>query len=152
MTEEEYQAWAPRRLRDYAEEKARTRGLALAEAETLAAGDLRKVLPEGRNTPDHFLYAIETATLARAGYLWFVIRDEHGRRNAFVYDIFIDGEFRCQGLGRAAMVLLELEARRLGAAAIGLHVFGGNQVALELYLSLGYLVTDLAMHKDLAGR
>jgi RimJ/RimL family protein N-acetyltransferase len=46
------------------------------------------------------------------------------------------------------MVFAEQEARRLGIPKVALNVFGGNEVARGLYLSLGYLETAVHMEKQ----
>jgi ribosomal protein S18 acetylase RimI-like enzyme len=78
------------------------------------------------------------------------LAERHRDRSiAFVYDIEIDPAFRGSGLGRAAMLLLEDEAKRLGLAEIRLNVFGGNDVARSLYRSLGYDEFAIGMRKRL---
>jgi ribosomal protein S18 acetylase RimI-like enzyme len=47
------------------------------------------------------------------------------------------------------MRLAEDEARSRGIGRIELNVFGGNEVARNLYRSLGYTETSLQMAKDL---
>jgi ribosomal protein S18 acetylase RimI-like enzyme len=47
------------------------------------------------------------------------------------------------------MLLAEDEARRRGLTRIELNVFGGNEVARNLYRSLGYVETSAQMAKDL---
>jgi ribosomal protein S18 acetylase RimI-like enzyme len=48
------------------------------------------------------------------------------------------------------MQLAEVEARSHGLPRIALNVFGGNEVARNLYRSLGYAETSVQMAKDLA--
>ena len=67
----------------------------------------------------------------------------------FIYDVEIDEAHRGKGYGRAAMELAEEQARALGIGRIELNVFGGNEVARKLYLSLGYVETSVQMGKDL---
>ena len=47
------------------------------------------------------------------------------------------------------MQLLEIAAAQHGFYQISLHVFGENRIARELYLSVGYVITDLTMRKKL---
>jgi GNAT superfamily N-acetyltransferase len=82
-----------------------------------------------------------------AGYLWLCDRDGELGHSLFVYAVEIDEDFRGRGLGRAAMVFAEEEARRLGIAKVALNVFGGNAVARHLYLDLGYTETAVHMEK-----
>ena len=67
----------------------------------------------------------------------------------FIYDVEIDEAHRGKGYGRAAMELAEQEANALGIGRIELNVFGGNDVARRLYLSVGYVETSVQMAKDL---
>jgi ribosomal protein S18 acetylase RimI-like enzyme len=68
----------------------------------------------------------------------------------WVWSVALDEEHRGRGLGRAAMLLAEDEARRRGATEIGLNVFGFNDVALGLYRSLGYESVSVQMRKVVA--
>lgn len=47
------------------------------------------------------------------------------------------------------MSLIEQEVTKQGLNRIGLHVFGYNKTAINLYQSLGYETTDLMMEKEL---
>ena len=83
------------------------------------------------------------------GAVWIAPQREISSGAAFIYDIVIDADRRGHGYGRAAMEALEPLARSLGYDRIQLHVFGHNAVARRLYLSLGYLETDIQMEKGL---
>jgi ribosomal protein S18 acetylase RimI-like enzyme len=47
------------------------------------------------------------------------------------------------------MLLAEDEARARGLGRVELNVFGGNEVARDLYRSLGYRESAVQMAKDL---
>ena len=70
------------------------------------------------------------------------------RRALFIYDIYVDPAWRGRGLGRAAMLLADEEARVRGIRRVELNVFGGNAVARRLYLSLGYVERAVLMAQD----
>jgi len=55
------------------------------------------------------------------------------------------------GLGRALMLYLHAEARRRGAPRIRLKVYPENQVAMELYRTLGYVFAAELEHGQLVG-
>jgi ribosomal protein S18 acetylase RimI-like enzyme len=95
------------------------------------------------------LTAIEAESGERAGWIWFAVQGDGRHRRAFLYDILIEERFRGQGLGRAAMLAFEREARERGCARVGLHVFGHNLRAKALYDALGYEVDDWTMTKAL---
>jgi len=145
LREEEYDAFIARGMAFYVDDMVRAgidRDVAQAKADT----DLPQLLPDGLATPNHYMYAIEDDGRF-AGYLWLCDRDGELGHSLFVYAVEVDEEFRGRGLGRAAMEFAEDEAQRLGIAKVALNVFGGNEVARGLYLSLGYTETAVHMEK-----
>jgi ribosomal protein S18 acetylase RimI-like enzyme len=145
LREEEYDAFVARGMAFYVDDMVRAgidRHVAQAKADT----DLPQLLPDGLATPNHYMYAIEDDGRF-AGYLWLCDRDGELGHSLFVYAVEVDEEFRGRGLGRAAMEFAEHEAQRLGIAKVALNVFGGNEVARGLYLSLGYTETAVHMEK-----
>ena len=85
----------------------------------------------------------------RVGELWLCERDGQMFHDLFVYEIRIDSQHRGKGYGKAAMLLAEEEARSRGLDRVSLNVFGGNEVARNLYRSLGYEENAVAMSKKL---
>ena len=146
LREDEYDAFVERGLAFYVEDMVRA-GVDRDVARAKADKDFPLLLPEGLATPGHSMYAIEDDEGRFAGYLWLCDRDGELGHSLFVYAVEIDEAFRGRGLGRAAMVFVEEEARRLGIAKVALNVFGGNAVARGLYLSLGYTETAVHMEK-----
>jgi ribosomal protein S18 acetylase RimI-like enzyme len=145
LREDEYDGFIARGMAFYVDDMVRAgidRDVAQAKADT----DLPQLLPDGLATPNHYMYAIEDEGRF-AGYLWLCDRDGELGHSLFVYAVEIDEEFRGRGLGRAAMEFAEGEAQRLGIAKVALNVFGGNEVARGLYLSLGYAETAVHMEK-----
>jgi ribosomal protein S18 acetylase RimI-like enzyme len=109
-----------------------------------------KLLPQGLATPDHHLFDIrDVSSNATVGSMWVGAAERAGTRIAFVYDIRIDAAFRRQGHAKRAFKALEAFVKSLGLSTIGLHVFAFNTEARALYMSLGYEVTSLNMHKYL---
>ena len=94
-------------------------------------------LPHGRETEGQELFTASVDGV-EVGILWLGMRERDGRPHAFILDIEVPADQRRRGYGRAMMLAAEREARRLGAHSIGLHVFGFNSGAIELYEGLGY--------------
>ena len=117
-------------------------------AQEKARRDFETLWPDDRPAPNQWVYAVEEAD-HRVGYLWIAERDNQGRKVIWIYDVEIDAEFRGRGLGREAMRLAEREAQARGLARVELNVFGGNDVARNLYRSLGYEESAVWMGKDL---
>ncbi len=145
LREEEYDAFIERATAFYVEDMVRA-GVDRDVAQAKADKDLPQLLSDGLATPSHSMYAIEDDGRF-AGYLWLCDREGELGHSLFVYAVEIDEACRGRGLGRAAMVFAEQEAKRLGISKVALNVFGGNDVARGLYLSLGYLETAVHMEK-----
>ncbi|WP_178133609.1 GNAT family N-acetyltransferase [Vineibacter terrae] len=79
----------------------------------------------------------------RVGYavLTFGFSIEHGGRDGFIDDLYVLPQARGQGLGTAAMALLEAVAAVHGVQALHLEVEGGNARAEALYRRRGYRAT-----------
>lgn len=145
MSPEELAQFREHTISEFAAEKARSEGLAPAEARDAAEKAWEKAAPD--ENQGHVIGRLVFEGEA-VGVMWFVVRPEWGRPCLWLYDIKIDEEQRGRGLGRAAMALLEEEARARGVDTIGLHVFGHNAVARSLYESLGFRPTSIVMRKD----
>jgi ribosomal protein S18 acetylase RimI-like enzyme len=63
---------------------------------------------------------------------------EYHGRDSFIDELYIEPQFRQQGIGRRAMQFVEERARELGVNAIHLEVDQGNDPAVRLYLRAGY--------------
>lgn len=148
MREEEFGSYRRESEAGYARDMEQNGGLPAAEAKAKAARDMESTLGSGLNSPGQSIYVVEDAG-RRVGVLWIGEREPGGHRTLFVYDVEIEKRFRGRGLGRAAMELGEEEARRRGIDRIELNVFGGNEVARNLYRSLDYREAFVTMVKSL---
>lgn len=120
-------------------------------AEDAAAESHRQMiaeLPHGLDTEGQELFTASVDGV-EVGILWFGMRERDGRPHAFILDIEVAADQRRKGYGRELMHAAEREARRLGAESIGLHVFGFNTGAVELYERLGYRRTEESLLRDL---
>jgi ribosomal protein S18 acetylase RimI-like enzyme len=148
MREDEFPAFRREGEAAYTRDLEENGGWAAEAAEKKSAEDWEQLLGAGLQSPGQYLYVVEDDG-ERVGVLWLAERDSGGRSTLFVYDVHIEKQHRGRGLGRAAMLLAEEEARRRGISRIDLNVFGGNEVARNLYRSLGYRERAVFMGKDL---
>jgi len=81
------------------------------------------------------------------GELWLAEGATSLGRCLWIYDIRIDEAHRGGGYGKAAMLRVEAEARQQGYTRVGLNVFGRNEIARNLYRSLGYEENSIFMSK-----
>lgn len=152
MSADEFEAWAPTSIADYAREHTIGGKWTAEEALSKAREEFERLLPRGLATPGHRFYSIVRARDRKAvGMLWIEV-DDGPKRTAFVFNIETYRPFRRRGHATQAMLLLEKETRRLNLENIRLHVFGHNQAARSLYEKLGYVATNIYMRKRLPRR
>jgi ribosomal protein S18 acetylase RimI-like enzyme len=75
-----------------------------------------------------------------AGYIVLTLGfsfEYHGE-DAFIDELYVEPQYRRQGIGRRAVLFVEERARELGVHALHLEVDTGNDPALELYRRAGY--------------
>lgn len=138
--------WVARSFTVYLEERIES-----GEAPDVAEAKVRRShsenFPDGQPLPTHRVFEA-VADDEVVGWLWIGPQIE-GSTTWWVFDIEIAEAFRRRGYARAALELGHEEAKRLGATAIGLNVFGFNTGARELYEKLGYAVTATQMKRAL---
>jgi ribosomal protein S18 acetylase RimI-like enzyme len=149
MSAETWHLWRAASIEGYAEDKVRIGAWPAEGAAARAAAEFLSILPEGQATPGHDFRSVTNEDGVVIGALWFAPDRGPGRSTIFIWDIEIDLAFRGHGYGRATLAALEPIARELGFSGIGLHVFGDNEVARNLYRSAGYAETDVSMVKRL---
>ncbi len=149
MTREEFAGYSVETVRNFAAEKAKAGQWPRGKALALAKATFEKLLPDGIDTPDHWLFNVLDDDGRRAGVLWMA-RQQHGAKDvAYVYDVMIHPDFRRQGHAERAFAALESKARELGLEGVVLHVFGHNTEGRALYAKLGFEPTSIHMFKPL---
>jgi GNAT superfamily N-acetyltransferase len=149
MRDDEFAAWLPRMRTDYADSMTRYGGLPVATAEAKANSDVERLFPGEAPSPDQSVFVLE-ADGERVGELWVAESHEPPNDDAlWIYDIRIEESHRGRGYGREAMLHAEAVARSRGLGRIALNVFGRNEVARNLYRSLGYEENAVYMGKTL---
>ena len=129
------------RIEDFAED--------LSVAQAHAEKVFNDHLPSGLKTPEHYFYQIKNDKLEACGYLWFGQKIQDGQKKLFIYDILVEEEYRGKGYGKWMLNWLEKEAQKLKLQEISLHVLAYNQVARELYESMGFEMTNIYMSKKI---
>lgn len=148
MSDEEFESWYPQMRDGYADDMSGDGGIDPEKAASMAATQMESLFPGGKPSDKQLVYVLE-ADGERVGELWLCDRADALQHALFIYFVGIDDGHRGKGYGKAAMLLAEAEARRLGIDRIALNVFGRNEVARNLYRSLGYEENAVSMSKKL---
>jgi ribosomal protein S18 acetylase RimI-like enzyme len=148
MTQPEFEAFLERTIPEYAEEKVRAGYWDESDALERSHKEFADLLPQGLQSKDHYLYTLYDGDEAVA-LIWLKANPDRPTKDGFIFELYVDEKQRGKGYGRGAMLLIEEKARELGLKSIGLHVFGFNQVARNLYESLGYETSSVNMTKTL---
>jgi len=135
-----------RGIREYAEDHVRNGNWSAEEALERSKKEFEQLLPEGVNSQDQFLFSIVDETDDnKISLLWVQVKDQ----KAFIYDFIIDESSRGKGYGKQALVALDEKLKSIEVQSVGLHVFGDNITAQELYKKMGYQITGIHMKKRL---
>ncbi len=148
MTQAEYEAFLKRLIPEYAEDNVRAGYWDESEALEKSRQETGKLLPQGLQTENHYLYTLYDGDDA-VGMVWLRVDPDRPIKSGFVFDLYVEERFRGRGYGKQAMMLIEQKARAMGLKSLGLHVFASNQVARKLYENVGYEVSSLNMIKML---
>jgi ribosomal protein S18 acetylase RimI-like enzyme len=150
MTQTEFERYLAAAIGGYAEEKVESGEWAAEEALDRSLAAHAELLPQGLATPDSYLFiARKVGSGEPVAHLWIALRARAGRTEAYIYDIEVREELRGRGYGRTTMRAALTKARELGAASVGLHVFGHNMRARALYESLGFAAKNINMSLEL---
>jgi ribosomal protein S18 acetylase RimI-like enzyme len=148
MTDPDFQEYLKTSIQKYADEKIQAGNWAPAEAMERSRKEFEGYLPRGVHTPFQYLFNLVNEDGEKVGLLWYAeLTDRPG--NAFIYDFEIYDAFRRRGYASQALLAVEKDARQRGLKQIGLHVFGHNTAARELYKKAGYLETNVNMSKKI---
>ena len=136
MTAEEFQSFLNRNLSRYAREVLLS-GATEVEAHALAEaqGALGEVLPQGLETPLHYILLAEDADGKAVGEVWC---DTTEPETVFLNDLYVYSKCRRQGVGAAIIAAVEAIAEKGDFARIMTHVYHENKAAVAMFTKRGY--------------
>ncbi len=144
MQQEDFEPYLERGIREYAEDHVRNGNWTAEESLERSRKEFQELLPDGVNSRDQFLYSIVgEKNNNQIGLLWVQIKDQ----KAFIYDFIVDESFRGKGYGKQALHAMDEILKSMSVESVGLHVFGDNVTAQELYRKMGFEITGMHMKK-----
>ena len=133
---------------EYANDHVKSGNWHAEDAIEKSRAEFQHYLPDGPKSKDQFVFTIfNDETHQKLGVLWVQVKMDDPHREAFIFDFIIEEQFRGKGFGKQALTALDQKLIELGAESVGLHVFGHNTTAFELYKKMGYKVTNINMRK-----
>ncbi|MEI5906816.1 GNAT family N-acetyltransferase [Bacillus spongiae] len=146
MTEEEFSSYFDEKVERYTEVLSHHVHEEGEEPVVKAAKQLKALLPEGVNTPNHYLFNVNHGS-KRIGFVWLKV--ELNKKSAFLYEIYLFDEYRGKGFGSQVMNDIEKWLIKKGVNYFKLHVFGSNTGARKLYEELGFDLMGINMMKPI---
>jgi ribosomal protein S18 acetylase RimI-like enzyme len=132
-------------IRGYAEDHVRNGNWPTEGAIERSRKEFATLLPDGVHSKDQYLWSIVDEENNKIGMLWVQVKDQKG----FIYDFVINEAFRRKGYGKQAMTVMDEKLKSMNVESVGLHAFGDNITAQELYKKMGYQITDIRMKKEI---
>jgi len=145
IQQEDFDHFLERGIREYAEDHVRNGNWPAEGALERSQKEFEQYLPNGIHSTDQYIYSILDENENKIGILWVQVKDG----KAFIYDFAIDEAFRGKGYGKQALVAMDEKLKLMNVESVGLHVFGDNFVAQELYKKAGFQITGIQMKKSL---
>ncbi|MFD7497100.1 GNAT family N-acetyltransferase [Streptomyces sp. NPDC059832] len=139
MTQAEYPEWLASEKASYAGDIIRAGALDHEETVLKSDRDIAQLLPEGLATPDN-TFLVPAAAGEPIGTGW--LRHGHLPGVTYGYSLHVQERHRGKGYGRAAMPAGEGATLAAGDSTLMFTVWGGNEVAMNLYPSAGYRVVE----------
>ena len=145
IQQEDFERFLERGIREYAEDHVRNGNWPAEGALEKSKKEFEHYLPDGIHSKNQYLYSIIHDSGNKIGVLWVQVKDQ----KAFIYDVVIDEAFRGKGYGKQALIAMDEKLKSMKVESVGLHVFGDNITAQELYKKMGFQITGIHMKKEL---
>ena len=145
LQQDDFERFLEREARGYAEDHVRNGNWPAEGALERSRKEFEFYLPDGIHTQDQYLWSLVDNSNNKIGVLWVQVKDH----KAFIFDFVINEEFRGKGFGKQSLAAMDETLKSMGTESVGLHVFGDNIIAQELYKKAGYQITDIQMKKTL---
>jgi ribosomal protein S18 acetylase RimI-like enzyme len=145
IQQEDFDRMIDTEIRGYAEEHVRNGNWPPEGALERSKKEFDALLPDGIHSKDQYLWSLLDEDSSKIGLLWVQVKDQ----KAFIYDFVIEEAFRGKGYGKQALIAMDEKLKAMNVQSVGLHVFGDNITAQELYKKMGYQITGIHMKKEL---
>ena len=140
MTEKEFQEYVLYSNEHHAVSLQNEKGVTKEEAYTETEKGLKRMLPNGKETPDNYLMVIQRQEdSAIVGYMWYIYNHRREDTYLFLCDFHVLEEERRKGYAEEALSKMDETARQLSCRKCVLFVSNENVRAKKLYEKCGYI-------------
>jgi ribosomal protein S18 acetylase RimI-like enzyme len=140
----DFERFLEREVREYAADHVRNGNWPAEGSLERSRKEFERLLPDGILSQNQYLWSICDET-EKMGVLWVEVK----KGKAFIYDFVIEEPLRGRGFGKQALIAMEEKLKAMEVESVGLHVFGDNVGAQELYKKMGFRITGIQMKKSL---
>lgn len=145
IQQEDFERFLEREIGEYAKDHVRNGNWPAEGSLERSKKEFEHYLPDGNHSKDQYIWSILDEADNKIGVLWVQVKEG----KAFIFDFVIDETFRGKGFGKQALAAMDEKLRSMNAESVGLHVFGDNISAQELYKKMGFVITNIQMQKKL---
>jgi RimJ/RimL family protein N-acetyltransferase len=146
----DFASFAAHSAAGYARDLKRTYGYEDAKAAEYALSVIDEILPQGLDTPGHFIFHLRSDSDQNIGVLWFEVRSEDDAPlTLFIFDLEIFVDFQRQGWAQRALIAVEAWANDRGIRRLELNMFADNEAAQALYRAAAFKPCEITMGKNL---
>lgn len=138
MTQDEFNKFTERSLKNYANELIKSGMENELTAYEEAKLQFEKILPDGLKSNDNFLYVARNELYEDVGVIWYQMNPRNNEYG-FICDFYIYEIHRRKGYGTQVLTAIEEDAHKHGIKVMVLSVFKYNTPACELYYKVGYI-------------
>lgn len=110
---------------------------------------MTELLPQGIETPKHYLFTLHDAENNQIGVLWFGTYMEFGATTLFIYDLEILPNAQRRGHATEVLRMIERWAAINDVSRLELNVVANNHAAQAFYRANGLMQCEITMAKQL---
>lgn len=149
ISEDYFQVCLHKWIVEYADEKVTAGAWKKDESLELSRDEFERLLPKGRDTPDQYVLSIVDESEKILGAIWFGVYRDTEPHGAFIWNFRLEENERGKGYSKLALSSLYKMLHDMDIEKLTLHVFSQNEIAVNLYKKMGFVVTDLMMAKEI---
>ncbi|MCE5196398.1 MAG: GNAT family N-acetyltransferase [Negativicutes bacterium] len=137
----QFRYWFEYSLARQSEDRAWAYHTSLEEERRNLEALIPKLLPQGMHTPLHYFRVGGQEGNENQGFIWFGVLPGLPQGSIALIDILVNSDTRSLGLGRYMLTTMLKSLKEEGYQIVVLEVRQDNEVAIDLYTSVGFTLS-----------